>query len=78
MKTDAVKRMANRSVKSRCRTLEKKFRVAAAEGDKANAEAVCVDVQKALDQAAGHRVLKKQTASRKKSRMMKALNQLGS
>jgi small subunit ribosomal protein S20 len=76
MKTDAVKRMANRGVKSRCRTLEKKFRAAVEEGDKANAEGVCVTVQKALDQAAGHGVLKKETVARKKSRMMKVLNQL--
>jgi len=76
MKTDVKKRMANRSVKSRFRTLEKKFRLAVQAGDKEKADQACLEVQKALDQASGHKVLKNGTAARKKSRMMKVLNRM--
>ena len=77
LKTDAAKRMMNRGVKSRCRTLEKKSRLAVEGGDKAAALESYQTIQKALDQAAGHKVLRRQTVARKKSRLMKAMNRMG-
>jgi len=74
-RTDARKRLKNRSVKSRCRTLEKKFRTAAASGERLGLEEMYQDIQKVLDQAAGHGVLRRETVSRKKSRLMKVLSQ---
>jgi small subunit ribosomal protein S20 len=74
--TDARKRLQNRSARSRCRTLERRFREAAASGDKDSALASFRTVQKALDQAAGHNIYKKETVARKKSRLTKVLNDL--
>jgi small subunit ribosomal protein S20 len=75
LKTDARKYEANKSAKSRCRTLEKRFREATTSGDKAKIDEAFRTVQKALDQAVSSNIYKKGTIARKKSRLMKAYNQ---
>jgi small subunit ribosomal protein S20 len=72
--TDAAKRTRNRMIKSRCRTLEKNYLSALEEGNKEQADTNLKIVQKALDQAVTHGILKKETVSRKKSRLMKSIN----
>lgn len=67
------KTLENRMVKSAIKTELKKFEVAVSEGNKANAQelfAVCV---KKLDQAAAKGVYHKNTVSRKKSQLAKAV-----
>ena len=75
LKTDARKYEANKSAKSRCRTLEKKFREAVGSGDKAKLDEALRTVQKVLDQAVSKNLFKKETVARKKARLMKAFNQ---
>jgi small subunit ribosomal protein S20 len=73
MRSSAVKAERNRSVKSRVRTLEKKFRGLAADGSKEEAaEALRVAVS-ALDKAVKNGVLHRSTVNRKKSRLAKAV-----
>ena len=67
------KTLENRMVKSAIKTELKKFEAAVSEGNKANAQelfAVCV---KKLDQAAAKGVYHKNTVSRKKSQLAKAV-----
>ena len=75
LKTNEKARLHNRTVKGRCRTLEKKLRVVLASPSKEGSEEMLKGLQKALHQAASHRVLKKQTVARKVSRLMKAHHQ---
>lgn len=71
MRSSAVKADRNRAVKSRVRTLEKKYRGLAADGDKEGAaEALRVTVS-ALDKAVKNGVLHRATVNRKKSRLAK-------
>lgn len=71
MRSSAVKADRNRSVISRVRTLEKKYRGLAADGDKEGAaEALRVTVS-ALDKAVKNGVLHRATVNRKKSRLAK-------
>lgn len=73
MRSSAAKAERNQAVKSRVRTLEKKFRSLAAEGNKdAAAEAMRVTVSE-LDKAVKKGVLHRATVSRKKSRLAKVV-----
>jgi small subunit ribosomal protein S20 len=73
MRSSAAKAERNRGVKSRVRTLEKKFRGVAAEGNKEGAvEAMRVTVS-ALDKAVKNGVLNRSTVNRKKSRLAKVI-----
>ena len=54
----------------------KKFRILIAENKKEEASALIATVYKALDKAAKRGVIKENTASRKKSRLAKALAKL--
>ncbi|MBQ0071008.1 MAG: 30S ribosomal protein S20 [Spirochaetales bacterium] len=73
---NAARRLRNRAAKSTFRTEVKKFDAACAAGDKAAATAYMASAAKLLDSAAGKGVIHKNTASRKKSRMAKALAKL--
>lgn len=73
---NAARRLRNRAAKSTFRTEIKKFEKACAAGDKAAATAAMASSAKLLDSAAGKGVIHKNTASRKKSRMAKALAKL--
>ena len=73
MRSSVAKAERNRGVKSQVRTLEKKFRGLAAEGNKDSAvEAMRVTVS-ALDKAVKKGVLNRETVNRKKSRLAKVI-----
>jgi small subunit ribosomal protein S20 len=67
---------ANRSRRSRVRTFVKKLEEAIAAGDKAAATAAFVHAQPELMRAAQKGVMHKNTASRKVSRLAKAVSAL--
>ena len=68
MRNSARKHMANKSVKSRLKTLEANY-LAALKKDKAEAEKALRSVSSALDKAAKSGVIHRGQASRKKSRL---------
>ena len=67
------KTLENRMVKSAIKTELKKFEAAVSEGNKASAQELFVVCVKKLDQAAAKGVYHKNTVSRKKSQLSKAL-----
>ena len=70
------RRMHNRMIKSSVRTQIKKFDAAVVAGDKEAAKDAMALSFKLLDSAASKRVLHRNTASRKKSRIYKAFAKL--
>ena len=70
------KTLENRMVKSAIRTELRKFDAAVAEGNKASAQDLYNLCVKKLDQAASKGVYHKNTVSRKKSNLAKALSTL--
>lgn len=70
------RRLRNKSMKSSVRTSVKKFVALARRKDSGEAEAALKEMIKKLDTAAGKGVIKKNAASRKKSRMQKLFNSL--
>lgn len=75
IRSNARKRMRNRIYKSRTRTEVKKAQVAIAEKSDTATEATRQAISQ-LDKAASKGILHKNTAARKKSRLMKRLNAL--
>jgi small subunit ribosomal protein S20 len=76
LKSSARQREKNRAVKTRIRQLIKDLRKAAAAKEKDKAAGLLRSAIKALDTAVGNGVVKKNTASRKKSRLTKLVNGL--
>jgi small subunit ribosomal protein S20 len=72
-----VRRLRNKSVKNRIRTEVRKFLESVESKDKEKAATLFVNCQKLLDTAARKRIIPKQTAARKKSRLHARLNALG-
>lgn len=72
-RSNVAKEERNKEAKSRVRTLEKKFRAAAAGEDKAAAVEAHRIAVSALDKARKNGVLHKATVNRKKSRLTKVL-----
>lgn len=70
------KTLENRMVKSAIKTELKKFEAAVSEGNKASAQELYNFCVKKLDQAAAKGVYHKNTISRKKSQLAKALASL--
>ena len=68
----------NRAVKSSVKTAVKKVRVAIENGDKAAADAALLAATSSIDKAKAKGVIKKNTASRKVSRLSQAVNEIGS
>ncbi|MBR0091246.1 MAG: 30S ribosomal protein S20 [Lachnospiraceae bacterium] len=64
----------NRAVKSSVKTAVKKVRVAIENGDKAAADAALLAATSSIDKAKAKGVIKKNTASRKISRLSQAVN----
>lgn len=64
----------NKSVKTRLRTLERKYRTLVASGKSEEAGKALRDATSALDKAAKRGVIPKRRASRKKSRLAVSLN----
>lgn len=71
------RRLYNRSVISRTKTLVKKFLLAVREGDAEKARALYNEAASALDRAAKNGVIHPNKAARKKSRMARRLAALG-
>jgi small subunit ribosomal protein S20 len=76
-KRDALSKaqnLINKSKKSALKTTVKKFDTAVADGNKEAASAAYTAAVKSIDHASGDRLLHKNNAARKKSRLAKALN----
>ena len=67
----------NKSTKSELRTAIKKFEVAAAEGNRTEADGAYKVAVKKVDQAVAKGVLHKNTAAHRKSAMSLKLNKIG-
>jgi small subunit ribosomal protein S20 len=70
------RRLRNKTVKSSVRTSTKKFVVLAQQKNTGEAELALRDMIKKLDTAARKGIIKKNAASRKKSRMQRLFNSL--
>ena len=70
----AKKQMRNKAVKSSTKTAVKKVLAAVATGDKTQATEACRLAVKAIDQAASKGIFHKNTASRKKSQLVRLVN----
>jgi small subunit ribosomal protein S20 len=73
LRQNVAHRDRNRSVKSDLRTQLRKVREALAAGDVATAEAGYILVAKKLDRAGANNIMHRNTASRTKSRLQKAI-----
>ena len=69
-----VRNARNKAAKSELKTAIKKFEVAAAEGNRTEADGAYKVAVKKVDQAVAKGVLHKNTASRKVARLAKAAN----
>ena len=76
MRNSERKRLQNRSVASRLHRLEKNFQQLAAAGKKEEAAKALREVVSAFDKGVKAGAVHKATASRKKSRLMAALNRV--
>jgi small subunit ribosomal protein S20 len=70
------RRIRNKAVKSSVRTSAKKFVILAQKKDIDNAEAALKDMIKKIDTASRKGIIKKNAASRKKSRMQLLFNSI--
>lgn len=76
-KQNKIRRERNRVVRTKTRTMEKKFDVALTEGDAAQAAEAFEKAKIALDRAASKGIIPSSRASRKIGRMAKRLNKIG-
>ena len=72
--TSAKRAARNKAIKSELKTTIKKFDAAIAESDKAAVDTAFREAVKMVDQAAAKGVIKKNTASRKKSKLAVRVN----
>ena len=66
----------NQAIKSGVKTAVKKVRVAIEQGDKALAQKELLNATSAIDKAESKGIIKKNTASRKVSRLAQAVNKM--
>lgn len=76
-RVSARRNARNKSVKSRLRTMERGYRTLAAAGKKEDAGKALQSAVSALDKAAKKGVIPKRRADRKKSRLARSLNKVG-
>lgn len=76
VKTDALRRAKNVSAKSAIKTASRKVMDAVAAGNVEDAKAFLVLACKKIDQAAANRLLHKNCAARRKSRLARRVNSL--
>ena len=69
-----VRNARNKAAKSELKTAIKKFEVAAAEGNRTEADGAYKVAVKKVDQAVAKGILHKNTANRKKARLAKMVN----
>lgn len=77
IRTNEAARVRNQSVKSGLRTSIRKFRAAAAGGDKDQALTLMRSASRSLDKAAAKGVIHSNQAANKKSALSQAYNKLG-
>ncbi|MFB7717580.1 30S ribosomal protein S20 [Nocardia sp. NPDC058058] len=77
IRTNELARQRNQSVKSALRTSIRKFREAAAAGEKDKASELLQSASKSLDKAASKGVIHTNQAANKKSALSLAFNKLG-
>ncbi|MBF6172241.1 30S ribosomal protein S20 [Nocardia blacklockiae] len=77
IRTNEAARQRNQSVKSALRTSIRKFREAAAAGEKDQAQTLLVSASRDLDKAASKGVIHANQAANKKSALALAYNKLG-
>ncbi len=70
------KTLRNNMIKSEYKTACKKFEIAVSEGNKENSDKLFKEAVKKIDSACSKGIIKKNTASRKKSNLAKKLNTL--
>ncbi len=75
-RTNEVRRLRNKSVKSALHTAVRAFRGAAAEGDKEKAGELLASTSRKLDKAASKGVIHKNQAANRKSALASAFNKL--
>ena len=75
-RADNTKRTRNRYRKATLRTVLKQTETALEEGNVETAQELCRTIGSLLDRAAGKGVIKKGTANRQKSRLIRKLNAL--
>lgn len=76
VKTAEVRRMRNMAAKSRLKTATRKFKEAVEAGNKESAQPALKELLALLDKAAGKKLIHKNTAARKKSKMQKLFNKM--
>ncbi len=76
IRQSARRQVRNRVIRTTTRTQIKKATTVIAAGDAAAAEKATLEALSALDRAAQKGIIKKNNAARRKSRLMKKLNQL--
>lgn len=76
LRQSSARRIFNLRRNSKMKSLVKQFRELIADHKTSEAEAVLPQIYKAIDKAAKRGVIKDNTASRKKSRLTKALHRL--
>lgn len=76
MRTDAKKKVKNLRRSVSMKDLVKKTRDLISKGDKKGAQAILPSVQKSIDKATKAGILKKNTADRKKSRLVSAIKKI--
>ena len=77
IRTNEAARQRNQSVKSALRTSIRKFREAAAAGEKDQAQELLVTASRSLDKAASKGVIHTNQAANKKSALSLAFNKIG-
>ncbi len=77
MKIAEANRRRNVAAKSQLKTATRKFKEAAQVGDKETAQPLLKDVLCLLDKAAGKKLIHKNAADRKKSKLQRQFNQIG-
>ena len=77
IRTNEAARVRNQSVKSALRTSIRKFREAAAAGEKDQAQELLVSASRSLDKAASKGVIHANQAANKKSALALAFNKIG-
>ncbi len=76
IRQSARRRVRNRVIRATARTQIRKSNQAISTGNAADAEKIAREAIRALDMAAEKGIIKKNNAARRKSRLMKKLNQL--
>lgn len=78
LRQDKGRRQRNVNEKSRLRTAIKKLRTLCAQGDNEQAKSCLVETMSYLDKAAKRNTIHPRAADRKKSRLQKMVNRMGS